>query len=101
MFNEFMFMILLYHLFLFSDFTLMRVYHPNNYEYKYVATNHAQEFFGYTYLACMLILTFVNMIVVVLNTSDKMKQKNRLKKIKKIREQRMQIVEMLFDLKKA
>ena len=73
MFNEFMFMILLYHLFLFSDFTMMRVYHPRNFEYKYVPTGDAQAFFGFTYLACMLILTFVNMIIVVLNTSDKMK----------------------------
>ena len=48
----------------------------------------------------MLILAFVNMIVVVLNTSDKMKRKKKLKKLGIIREQRIRIIEVLAEIQR-
>ena len=49
----------------------------------------------------MAILIFVNIVVVIFNTIDKVKNKKRLAKLKKIREQRLKIVEILFDIKRS
>lgn len=78
-----MFLCLIYHLFLFSQWT----------------TYEQQQPFGYTYLGCMLLLTFVNIIVVVLNTIDKLRAKRRIATIKKIRAQRAEIMSLIFNLR--
>lgn len=47
----------------------------------------------------MLLLTFVNIIVVILNTIDKLRAKRRIETIKKIRAQRAEIMTMIFALR--
>ena len=83
-FNEFMFMCFIYHLFVFSNWTLPKERLP----------------YGFVYLGCMVIMIVVNIVTVILNTVEKAKAKKRRERLIEIGQQRIEIHRLAGVIKK-